>query len=107
MNVLTTLKSFGKRNGDSKVKFLGLTAELERSGGMEPSETRCGLLVDSVVKLRNMLGSGNVALSKNEKERVLLLINALKVRTFLHGTPQTFATFRALDSISNDMERML
>ncbi|MFH1393341.1 MAG: hypothetical protein ABII71_06315 [Candidatus Micrarchaeota archaeon] len=103
MNMFKTLLNGGDEN--PRVKFLGLTASLV--GVDEMDETRCGLLVDTVVKLRNLLGTGRLALSSEEKRHLMVMLNSVKVRAFMRGTRQAFTTFQTLDAVGNDVERLL
>ncbi|MFH1393339.1 MAG: hypothetical protein ABII71_06325 [Candidatus Micrarchaeota archaeon] len=87
-------------------RFIGLTSELE---GSMPADfnCRCDRLIDVAMELRNMLKAEELALSRKEKVDVVKMLTRAKVKAFMLGTPHSFDTFRALDSISSDVIGLL
>jgi hypothetical protein len=108
MNLFEALGLVREKGTDSRRrKFLGLTADIEHSLNMGPESCRCGMLIDAAVKMRNMLRRGEVDLTNTEKQRVLQTLKEAKVMTFMSGTRRSFNTFQTLDTIGDDLTKML
>ncbi len=98
---------FGDGLVSKKRKFLGLTDEMEQSMFDGSEACKCERMVDVAARLRDILVRDELTLSRKEKVRVLKMITRAKVRAFMHGTSTGFSAFRSLDSISNDVVRLL
>ena len=94
------------RNKKMHKKFMGLASALE-SAMLYNDASRYDLMVDAAVELRNMLKGGEVDLSRADKVRVVKSITKAKVKAFMDGTPDSYRTFKALDSISSDLVQLL
>jgi hypothetical protein len=87
-------------------KFMGLASVLESALlGEDPS--RYSLMVDTAAQLRNMLRAHDVVLARAEKVRVVKSITKAKVKAFMEGTPDSYRTFKTLDTISNDLVQLM
>ncbi len=93
-----------RRNPKAKKKLMGLTTALEM-GYVDP--TRYDVVVDAASELCTLLRGQDMSLTMGEKVRVLKSVTRAKVRAFMGGTADDYKTFRTLDSISNDLVRLL
>ncbi len=90
----------------TKKKFMGLTSALETAMLAEDT-SRYALMVDAAAELRNMLRNEEVELSRADKVRVVKTITRAKVKAFMAGTPDSYRTFKTLDTISSDLVQLL
>lgn len=94
-----------------KKEFFGLTKEIEETienGGICPGEgCKCESVVDSAVRIRNMLLGEKLQLRRSDKIRLLKAINRAKVRALLSGTLEGKRTYNNLESISGEVVQLL
>jgi hypothetical protein len=88
----------------SKKRVMGLTSDVELAY-LDP--TRYGIVVDAASQICDLLKDEEVSLSMPEKMRVIKSIAKAKVRAFMDGPADDYRTFKALDSISGDLVRLL
>jgi len=97
---------FGSVDMKSKKRFLGLTSALETAVRYGDS-SRYGHMVNAAAELRNILRNDELDLTRAEKVRVVKSITKAKVKAFMEGTPDSYKTFKTLDTISNDLVQLL
>lgn len=97
---------FGGEVMKSKKKFMAVASALETAVAYDDN-SKYELMVDAASQLRTILAGDEVALTRADKVRVLKSLTKAKVRAFMKGSPESYRTFRTLDSISTDIVRLL
>ena len=106
MNILKVFFGGAEENDDESRRrlFCELTSELE-------AQATCGYpnsnVVDTAKRMREILVRSKILLSKNEKIRLVKLMNQAKVRALLRDDEHGHNIFQSLDSISADVTRLL
>lgn len=107
MNILKVF--FGEESGDEYKRrvFSELTSEFEAQS-ISFGQPTTGI-VDTAKRVRDMLLAGKLALKKDEKIKLVKLMNKAKVRALMseNGDGYGYEVFRSLDSISSDVTRLL
>ncbi len=94
------------REEDGKRRFLQYTSVLETTITYDGPATY-PMMVENAAKIRNMVRGNEVLLNQKEINLVLGMITKAKVKAFMDGTPDSYQTFKTLDTISNDLVRLL
>lgn len=89
-----------------KKKLLALTSALETAAVYDDT-SRFDLVVDAASQLKDLVAVESVSLSRADKIQVLKTFTRAKVRAFMGGTADSYRTFRTLETISNDLVKML
>lgn len=105
MNILKIFFGEERNKEHKKRMFLELASEFEAQSISfgQPSST----IVDTAKRIRDMLLVSKLALKKEEKIKLIKLMNKAKVRALMHEGEDRYTTFRSLDSISSDVTRLL
>lgn len=98
---------FGEEGNDEhkKMLFLELASEFEAQSVSFGNPT--GSIIDTAKRIRDMLVMSKLVLKKEEKIKLVKLMNRAKVRALMHDNEDAHAIFRSLDSISSDVTKLL
>lgn len=88
----------------SKKKLLGLAYALEL--GMTCEDVEEDFVLHAAEKLKSALRA-NLSLTEAEKIRIVKLMSRAKARAYAQGPADDYKTYRALNTIGNDLLRLL
>jgi hypothetical protein len=91
----------------AKKEYLGLATRLETSISAGQGTCRCDKMIEVFKKLRMMLETEDLSLSRREKVRLLKIISRAKIKAFMSEKPHGRDTFHTLNSISSDVIQLL
>ena len=101
---LKNLVGIGEDGFSKKREYTCLTSEFERTVSTDfPSRKTADRTVETAKRIRNLLGNTELGLEREEKLKLLKMINRAKVRALLANEDYTFSLFSHLDSISADV----
>jgi hypothetical protein len=97
---------FGKeKNKESQRKlFFELAAELEAQSNYPRQPTA---IVETAKRLRDLLLTSNLELKRDEKIKLIKVMNRAKVRALMYDRENGYEVFSSLDSISSDVTKLL
>jgi len=100
------MTGFGISNMDRMhaERLLSLAAMLE--AGLEHSPPKYEQAVNTAVMIRNMAKQG-APLTSAEKVRLVRSLAVVKARIYAGGTEDSYRAYRKLDSISDELVRLL
>ncbi len=108
LGYIKSLVGFGEETLDTRGKFLNLTAEFERTVSTDfPNKGSASKSVETAKKIREVLGSKELDLAREEKLKLLKMINKAKVRALMSNEEYAFELFSSLDSISTDISKRI
>lgn|GEM_PF-2836105 len=108
LGYIKNLVGFGEETLDTRGRFLNLTADFERTVSTDfPSKGSASKTVDMAKKIREVLGDKELALVREEKLKLLKMINKAKVRALMSNEDFAFELFSSLDSISTDISKRI
>ncbi len=97
--------SVGKKHSHKK-KLLALTSALETATAYDDT-SKFDLLVDAAAQLKDLVAVDGVSFTRTDKIQLLKTFTKAKVRAFMSGTPDSYRTFRTLETISSDLVKLL
>lgn len=108
LGYIKNLVGFGEESLDTRGRFLNLTADFERTVSVGfPNKSSASKTVETAKKIREVLGSKDLALAREEKLKLLKMINKAKVRALMSSEEYAFELFSNLDSISTDISKRI
>ena len=106
MSILKIFFGDGDNQEYNKKAFLELASEFEvQSVSFKPNTAPN--LVDAAKRLRDMLVMSRLMLRKEEKIRLVKMMNKAKVHALMRDSEEGYHLFRSLDSISSDVTQLL
>lgn len=105
MDLIKTFFGGEETEVDHRRVFCELTSELEMHAtcGGHPTTH----VVDTAKRMRDVLADRKLALSSDEKIKLVKLMNKAKVKALLMHDNSGYEIFQSLDSISSDVTRLL
>lgn len=97
--------SVGKKKS-SKKRLLALTSALETATAYDDL-SKFDLMVDAAAQLKDFVALDGVSLSRTDKIQLLKTFTRAKVRAFMFGTPDSYRTYRTLETIGSDLVKLL
>lgn len=90
----------------SKKRFLALTSALETVVAYDDC-SKYELMIDAATQIKDLLLLDNAYLSRSDKIRIVKSVTRAKVKAFRGGTPDSYSTFKTLETISSDLVKLL
>lgn len=89
-------------------EYSELTMDFERTITADfPNKKTASKTIETAKRIRNLLAGNELQLEREEKLRLLKMLNKAKVRALLANQDYTYDIFANLDSISADVARRI
>jgi hypothetical protein len=107
--MLGTIRSImGVEEKNISCAYIDLAADFEKTIATDfPSRKTAARTIETAKRIRNLLAGSELQLEREEKLRLLKMLNKAKVRALLANQDYTFDIFTNLDSISADVARRI
>lgn len=107
--MLGFLKSFvGSGEEGTMREYATLASEFEKTVSIDfPHKNKVGKTIDTAKKIRNIISGNELTLAREDKLRLLKMLNKAKVRALLANEDYAFELFSNLDSISADVAKKI